>query len=54
MLTPTITIKADGTAEVAAQASNLEDGPHAATVEVLDEGGQVIDSRQKVFIELAA
>ena len=30
---------ADGEAEVAAQATGLEDGMHTATVEVLDEGG---------------
>ncbi|MBW2040114.1 MAG: hypothetical protein JRI46_11095 [Deltaproteobacteria bacterium] len=50
VLAPTITLKADGTVELAAKASNLEDGPHTATVEVLDEGGKVIDFRQKVFI----
>jgi len=50
VLTPTITITADGEAEASAQATGLEDGMHTATVEVLDDNGQATDSKQKLFM----
>lgn len=47
--TPDITINPDGTADLSAQTSGLEDGPHTAAIEILDENGNVTDSMQKIF-----